>query len=290
MSLGVLSAVVLASLDVDWRAPESCPPPDVSLLSSATGKVQATIDNPSRATWILDLAFLEPFQATRRLELSSCTDVRRAARALLVLGLKGAEAFTTAPAPTPPPLTESSVELPPPPSPPAGPRLALSAGALASALTVPSFSPRLVIEGSLGVGAFEAAAMVRGGLPVVVAGGPTATAAVSIWPTLGGELLGCVSPSHARAVRPAVCGAMLGEWWQLRGQGVSDPRGGSSALVGLGAQARVTVELGSWLQLTAFLTARGHLLRPVAQFEGVDAVAAAPFSVEVGALLGLRRK
>jgi len=290
MSLTVLSAVVLASLDVAWRAPESCPPPDVSLLASATGKVQATVDNPSKATWLLELAFLEPFQATRRLELSSCTDVRRAARALLVLGLKGAEAFTTAPAPSPPPLTESAVEPLPSPPPTPGPRLALSAGALASALTVPSFSPRFLIEGSLGVGAFEAAVMLRGGLPVVVPGGPTATAAVSIWPTLGGELLGCFSPNHARTVRPAVCGAMLGEWWQLRGQGVSDPRSGSSALVGLGAHARVSIELGSWLQLTAFLTARGHLLRPVARFEGVDTVAAGPFSVELGALIGLNRK
>lgn len=291
MGLSVLSAVVLASLDVDWRAPETCPAPDLSLIAaSANGSARAIVTQPSRATWVLELDFLEPFQASRRLELSSCTDVRRAARALLVLGLKGAEAFNAAPVPppTPPPLTKSDVQpvaTPPEPS----PRFALRLGALAQALSTPAVTPRLALEGGVGTGPFDVSLMVRAGLPAQYQAGPTATSAVSIWPALGGELLGCFTPNPDRPVRPSFCGGALAEWWQLRGVGVSDPLAGSAPLLGAGAQVRLTVEVGTWLELTAFLSARAHLLRPVARFGGVDALSAGPFSLEAGALAGFSR-
>lgn len=285
MTLGLVTLVLAAGLDVRWSAPGTCEQPDLSLLASANGRAEVTVSNPAPATWQLELTFLEPFQATRHLELGSCADVRRAARALLLLGLKGAEAFRAEPPPSPPPLTES---VPEPTASPAPVQVSLALGALANVLAAPAVTPRLLLEARLSRGAFAGLLSVRGGLPASFAGGPIDGAAVIAWPAIGAELGGCLVLSPERRVRPAGCVMVLAEWWQLRGTGVSDPHVGSAALLGAGGRLEVALGLSDAIALTPFLAARGHLRRPSAQFDGSVALAAGALGLEAGLTVALR--
>jgi hypothetical protein len=284
MSLGIVTLLALAALDVRWHAPDACSAPDLSLLSaSESGRAEVHLTTPVFGTWVVDLTFVEPFEAARHLELATCADARRAVRALLVLGLKGADAFREAAVPlSPPPLIASEPE----PVPGAlSRRWALRAGALGSLLTLRATMPRFVLAGALRVGALEVELGVRTGLSEAFSSGPTTTASVTVWPVLGGELAGCFSPP-LRRLRPGVCATVLVEWWQLSGAGVSNPASGSAALLAAGAQARLAYPLGAGLEVGGAAAFRGHLRRPTAEFSGVEALAAGPVSLEFGAWLG----
>ncbi len=289
MMLGLLTVLLAGGLEVRWTAPPTCERPDLSLLTSENGRAEVTITTPSAATWVLDLAFVEPFQATRHLELGSCTDARRAARALLLLGLKGAEAFRDEPPPSPPPLTASE-PVPAPSPPPSSLHVTLRAGALGDAFAAPAVTPRFLVAAAVSIASFEGELAVRAGLPATFPGGPIDGAAISVWPTLGAEVAACLVLSPGRLVRPAACGTVLAEWWQLRGLGVSDPLGGSATLLGAGGQLKAVIALGDLLELVPFLNARAHLRRPSARFAGVSALDAGALSLEAGLAVGLRVK
>lgn len=289
MTPGLLTLLTLSALDVQWLAPPSCAAPDLSLLATgASGRAEVRITSDAPTRWVLELAFLEPFQATRRLELGSCADARRAARALLVLGLKGADAFQQAEVPLPAPPLTASEPLPPPP-PPApratGPVLTLRLQGLATVLALPAVTPRFGLAGALRFGALELELGVRAGVPATFPGGPTSTATVALWPTLGGELLGCLGVSVGR-LRPAGCASVVTEWWQLAGAGVSSPGRGSAALLSAGAVGRLGFTLGAGFELGVSVAFRGNLLRPTAEFAGQRALTTGPVTLEGGAFLG----
>lgn len=232
--------------------------------------------------WLLELQFLEPFTATRRLQLSTCSDARSAARALLVLGLQGAERFAQAPPPlSAPPLTTSDVIV----SAPSRARLGLRAGGWASFFSVPVPTPRISLMGVVLVRALELELSARTGFSTQFAGGPASGAAVRIWPTLGGEASGCWAPVFGRW-RLGVCGSALVEWWQLRGEGVSDPREGHGVSVALGPTAKLALELMPGLELGLNVAGRVALRRPEARFAGVPAVVAGPVALDLGLWLG----
>jgi hypothetical protein len=290
MLSGLFTLLTLSALDVRWLAPEACTAPDLSLLASTSnGAAEVRITTPTPATWVLQLTFLEPFQATRRLELGSCVDARRAARALLVLGLKGADAFQMTELPlAPPPLTASEpiapIETTPVPT-PAPLVLSVRLGALANAFTAPAPTPRFTLGGAVRVGVLEAELTARAGAPAIFPGGPTSSSAVSIWPVLGGELAGCFAPTFGRA-RFGACATLVGEWWRLEGQGVSSPSVGNAALVAIGAQGRVGFVLGAGFEAGVAVALRGNAIRPVARFGDVEALQAGPLGLEASAWVG----
>ncbi len=284
MTPGLFTALALGVLDVRWLAPETCPAPDLALLSTtAKGSAEVRLTTPPPATWLLELTFFEPFQATRRLELSSCADAKRAARALLLLGLKGDEAFQKTELPLPaPPLTTSELAVA---APPPGRLLSFRLGALAAFFTVPTPSPRFTLGASIRRGVIEVELVARAGVPALFAGGPTSTAAVSVWPVVGGELAGCFSPLVGR-VRLGACASFVGEWWRLSGQGISDPAVGDAALLALGGQGRAAFLFGAGFEAGITAALRGNAWQPVARFAGVDALQAGVLSLEVAAWVG----
>lgn len=295
MMPGLVTLLALSALDVRWLAPETCAAPDLSLLASTSnGVAEVLITTPTPATWVLELKFLEPFQATRRLELGSCVDARRAARALLVLGLKGADAFaeTELPVAAPPPTTVEPNEPTAPPVPPEVPPtplvIAVRLGALANFFTAPAPTPRFTLGAAVRLGVLEVELTARAGIPAVFAGGPTSASAISVWPALGGELAGCFSPTFGR-VRFGACGTVLGESWRLQGQGVSNPSSGSAALVAIGGQGRVTFALGAGFEAGVTVALRGNARRPVGRFGDVDALLAGPIGLEGAGWVGWSR-
>lgn len=296
MMTGLITALALSALDVRWLAPEACTAPDLSLLAStSSGSAEVRITTPTPATWLLELTFLQPFQATRRLELGSCVDARRAARALLVLGLKGAEAFQKTELPlAAPPLTTSeptpSTTLAPTPveRPPLPPRFGVRLGALVNFFTEPAPTPRFTLGASLGVGVLEFELTARAGAPAAFPGGPTSASTVSVWPVLGGELAGCFSPTFGR-VRLGACVTAVAEWWRLEGQGVSNPSVGNAALFAMGAQGRFAFALGAGFETGITVALRGNARRPVARFGDVDALQAGPAGLEAAGWVGWSR-
>jgi hypothetical protein len=286
MSFGALALLVAGSLDVAWLAPESCSVPDLAAITSGgTGAAVVRLSTTPAQRWVVDLSFTRPFTATRRLEVSSCDDARRAASALLLLGLKGAERFvadevTSAPPPPPPPPVE----------PPAEPAVhgAVRLGALAQAFTLPVVTPRFTLAGALGLGLLELELTVRAGVPATFTGGPTPTATVSLWPAFGGDLAACFAPSLG-SFRPAVCGTFVAELWSLRGSGVTNPDSGTGLFMAGGARARAAVVFGPGFEAGLFVSARVNVRRPVAEFDGTPAVTSGPFSLEAGGWLGWAR-
>ena len=289
MTSGLFNLLMLSALEVRWLGPESCPAPDLAPVSTtSSGVAEVRLTSPAPAAWLLELTFLEPFHATRRLELGSCADARRAVRVLLVLGLKGNDAFQqTEPALTGPPLTTREPIDAAATTGDAPPALVLSVhlGALATFLTVPAATPRVTLGAAVRRGVFEVELVARAGVPAAFAGGPTSTAAVSVWPVVGGELSGCFSPMVG-PLRLGACATLVGEWWRLEGQGVSAPAAGDAALVGLGGQGRVGFVLGGAFEAGLSATARGNLWRPAARFGALEALQASPFSLEAAAWVG----
>lgn len=290
MPFGVLVLVAVGALDVGWVAPESCPVPDLAAVTTGgTGSAVVRLSTTPTEKWVVDLTFTKPFTATRRLEVSSCDDARRAASALLQLGLKGAERFVTGevtteappPPPTPPPLVDEQ---------PVEPAVhgAVRLGALAHAFTLPVVAPRFTLAGALRLGVLELELTVRAGVPSTFAGGPTDTARVSIWPAFGGDLAACFAPSFG-AFRPAICGTFVGELWSLAGSGVSNPDSGTALFMAGGARARAAFVFGPGLEVGLQVSARGNVRRPVAEFEGTPAVSSGPFSLEAGGWVGWSR-
>ncbi|MDP1918776.1 MAG: hypothetical protein Q8L14_21185 [Myxococcales bacterium] len=292
MMPGLVTLLALSALDVRWLAPDTCTAPDLSLLASTSnGTAEVRITTPTPATWVLELKFLEPFQATRRLELGSCLDARRAARALLVLGLKGADAFEKTELPlAAPPLTTSDPSPPMAPSevPPTPLVISVRLGALANVFTAPAPTPRFTLGAALRLGVLEVELTARAGVPAVFAGGPTSASAISVWPALGGELAGCFSPTFGR-VRFGACGTVVGEWWRLEGQGVSNPSAGNAALVAIGGQGRVAFVLGAGFEAGVTVALRGNARRPVGRFGDVDALLAGPLGLEGAGWVGWSR-
>lgn len=291
MTLGLITVLAVSSLDVRWLAPEACAAPDFSLLAStSTGAAEVRITTLTQARWLLELTFLAPFQATRRLELGSCVDARRAARALLVLGLKGADAFQTTELPlAPPPLTTSEPLLPPTEARPGPttpfPVLSVRLGALANVFTEPAPTPRFTLAAAVRLGVLELELTARAGVPASFPGGPTSSSAVSIWPVLGGDLAGCFAPTFGR-VRLGVCATVVGEWWRLEGQGVSSPSVGNAALLAAGGQGRMSFALGAGFEAGITAALRGNLRRPVARFAEVEALSAGSVGLEASAWVG----
>ncbi|MBM4776557.1 MAG: hypothetical protein GQE15_02550 [Archangiaceae bacterium] len=287
MPFGVLLLVAVGGLDVGWVAPESCPLPDLAAVTSGgTGAAVVRLTTTPTARWLVDLTFNKPFTATRRLEVASCDDARRAASALLQLGLKGAERFvsgevTPEAPPTPPPLLDE-------PSPEPSVHGAVRLGALAHAFTLPDVAPRFTLAGALRLGVLELELTVRAGVPATFVAGPTDTARVSIWPAFGGDLAACFAPSIG-SFRPAICGTFVGELWSLVGSGVTNPDSGTGLLMSGGARARAAFVFGPGFEVGLQVAARANLRRPVAEFEGTPAVSSGPFSLEAGGWLGWSR-
>lgn len=291
MSFEVLALVAVGALDVGWLAPERCPVPDLAAITAdGSGAAVVRLSETLAGKWLVDLTFNKPFTATRRLEVSSCDDARRAASALLLLGLKGAERFvsgevdTAAPVPAPPPppplVDDQPVEAPI--------HGAVRLGALAHAFTLPAVGPRFTLGGALGLGALELELTVRAGVPVSFAAGPTDTARVSIWPAFGGDLAACFAPSIG-AFRPAVCGTVVGELWSLAGSGVTNPDSGTALFLATGARLRAAFVFGPGLEAGLHASLRANVRRPIAEFEGTPAVSSGPFSLEAGGWVGWSR-
>lgn len=277
----LVALISLQALQLDWRAPASCEAPAIS--TDAPGRITVTVTQPSAMQWVVELEFVEPFQAKRRLELSSCDDVRRATRVLVLLGLRGEQAFAaTVVTPGSPP-----VEPAPPPMPAVTVGITPRAGVQAQLFTLAVVTPRFELGAALTLGLFELGLDLRAGVPARFEGGPTGEAAVIIWPTLGATLSGCLSPQLGR-FRPAACAAALAEWWQLEGVGVTNPRRGTAALLALGLTARLAFALTTSLELSASVSGRVNVLRPVAQFDGVTTQSARAFGLELGGWLGWR--
>jgi hypothetical protein len=288
MMPGLVTLLALSALDVRWLAPETCTAPDLSLLAAtSTGSAEVRITTPTPATWLLELKFVEPFQATRRLELGSCVDARRAARALLVLGLKGADAFQTTELPLAPPPLTASEPITPTEATPTGlpPVLSVRLGALANVFTAPAPTPRFTLGAAIRRGALELEVTARAGVPALFPGGPTRESAVSVWPVLGGDLAGCFTPTFGRA-RVGLCATLVAEWWRLEGQGVSNPGVGSAALLAIGGQGRVGFALGARFEVGVSVALRGNAIRPVARFGDVEALQAGPLGLEASAWVG----
>jgi hypothetical protein len=292
MTSGLFTLLALSTLDVRWLAPPECTAPDLSVLASTSnGSAEVRLTTSAPATWLLELTFLEPFQATRRLELGSCVDARRATRALLMLGLQGAEAFEkTHLAPATPPLLSSEPlartgVAPKPPEVRPTPRLALRLGALANVFTEPAPTPRFTLGAAVRIGVLEVELTARAGVPALFAGGPTSSSAVSLWPVLGGEFSGCFSPPFGR-VRLGACATVVGEWWRLEGQGVSNPSAGNASLLAVGGQGRAGFLLGAGFEAGVSVALRGHARRPVARFGDFDALQPGPFGLEATGWVG----
>lgn len=293
MMLGIATLLSLSALDVRWTAPAGCSLPDLAELTAGTnGSAVVRITNGAPRRWGVDLTFLKPFQGTRHLDVTSCDDANRAARALLVLGLRGSEAFleedVSAP-PAPPPPTQSAPQLSAVPIEVtrAGPVMSggVRTGALANVLGLPATTPRFWVSGVLRVGSLELELAVRAGVPGVWPGGPTSTSSVAVWPTLGAELAGCYGPRLGR-FRPAACALVVAERWEVRGAGVSDPRTGLGALVGVGARAHLAFSLGAGFEVGTRMALLGNVRRPVAEFDDVASLSAGPISFEAGGWLG----
>ncbi len=290
MLLSLVTLFSLTALDLRWNAPDGCALPDLAeITAGANGAAAVRITNGRPSSWAVDLTFLKPFQGTRHLELTSCADANRAARALLVLGLKGSDAFlaedvatAAPPAPSPPNVTTSTLVIER-----EGTRLSggVRTGALANLFGLPAATPRFFLAGMLRVGAIELELGVRTGVTATWAGGPTSTAAVSVWPSIGGELAGCFSPRLAR-FRPAACALVVAERWEMAGLGIANPASGVSTLVGIGGRARLGFSLGAGFEVGVLAALLGFVRRPVAQFEGVPSLAAGAFGFEAGAWLG----
>lgn len=288
MSFGVLALLAVGALDVGWLAPETCSVPDLATITAGgSGAAVVRLSTTPTGKWLVDLTFNKPFTATRRLEVSSCDDARRAAGALLLLGLKGAERFVAdevtpqAPPPTPPPLPDDR---------PLEPAVhgAVRIGALAQAFTLPIIAPRFTLAGALRFGLFEVELTLRAGVPAIFVAGPTDTARVSIWPAFGGDLAACFAPSIG-AFRPALCGTVVGELWTLAGTGVTNPDSGTGLFVSGGGRARAAFVFGPGFEVGLQVSARANLRRPVAEFEGTPAVSSGPFNLEAGGWLGWSR-
>lgn len=288
MPFGVLALLAVGALDVGWLAPESCPVPDLAAITTGgSGAAVVRLGTTPAGKWLVDLTFNKPFTATRRLEVSSCDDARRAASALLVLGLKGAERFvsgevtTDPPPPTPPPLVDDR----PVESPVHG---AVRLGALAHGFTLPAVGPRFTLGGALRLGVLELELTIRAGVPMIFAGGPTDTARVTIWPAFGGDLAACFAPSLG-AFRPGVCATFVGELWSLAGSGVTNPDSGTALFMSAGARLRAAFVFGPGLEVGLQASFRGNVRRPLAEFEGTPAVSSGPFSLEAGGWVGWSR-
>jgi hypothetical protein len=281
----MLAAVlVFGALDVQWRAAPSCPAPDLSRLADSNGRAVVQLQHEA-STWRLELTFVEPFEATRVLELSSCADAQRAARALLVLGLQGAEAFRASEVPVSPPPAVAAPVAPAPAEPSRPVSVSARAGGLFSFASVPAGSGRFFAGADVRVGFFEVGLAARVGLPITFAAPGIDGGTVTMWPTLGGELTACWAPRSGRFTFGA-CGSLAVEWWQLTGQGVTDPGQGSAAWVALGPLARVTWRLVSSLEVGGALAFRAALRRPTAVLDGREVASAGPVSFEAQAFVG----
>ncbi|MDX2009346.1 MAG: hypothetical protein SFW67_04100 [Myxococcaceae bacterium] len=283
----MLAAVlVFGALDVQWRAPPSCPAPDLSRLADSNGRAVVQLEADAASTWRLELTFVEPFEASRVLELSSCADAQRAARALLVLGLQGAEAFRASEVPvSAPPTVAPSAVTPPPVDRPTPVTVTARAGGLFSFASVPAGSGRFLAGADVRVGFFEAGLGLRVGLPIRFAASGIDGGAVTMWPTLGGEVTACWAPRSGRFTFGA-CGSLAAEWWQLTGQGVTDPGRGDAAWVAAGPLARATWRLVSSLEVGGALAFRAALRRPTAVLDGREVASAGPVSFEAQAFVG----
>ncbi len=290
MLLSLATLFSLTALDLRWNAPDGCALPDLAeITAGASGAAAVRITNGRPNSWAIDLTFLKPFQGTRHLELTSCADANRAARALLVLGLRGADAFlledvatSAPPAPPPPQVTTSTIVVER-----EGARISggVRTGAVANLFGLPGATPRFFLAGVLRVGAIELELGVRTGVTSTWAGGPTTTAAVSVWPSIGGELAGCFGPRLSR-FRPAACALLVAERWELAGLGVTNPASGVGTLVGIGGRARLGFSLGAGFEVGILASLLGVVRRPVAEFEGVRTLAAGAYGFEAGAWLG----
>ncbi|MCA2980667.1 MAG: hypothetical protein INH41_30885 [Myxococcaceae bacterium] len=275
----LVAALACGALEVQWLAPEACPAPDLSRLSASSGRAVARLEQPAAGTWRLTLTFVEPFRADRALELSSCDDARRAARALLVLGLQGAEAFQAFEAPvSPPPIVEAPA--------PRRVEVAARVGGAGAVGAAPGLSGRFVAGVDVRVAGFAVGLWARAGLPVDYATAVEGSR-VRLWPVAGGELTGCWAPRVGRLTFGA-CGSLALEWWRLTGLGVTDPGQGSAAALSLGPLARLTVRAVAALELGVAAAVRVAALRPAALLDGREVLSAAPVGVEAQAFVGWR--
>lgn len=293
MSGSLILLVAVGALDVRWGAPPSCPVPDLKEFTEGSdGAAVVRIEPGERAAWLVDLTFLRPFQATRRLELQSCGDANRAARALLVLGLRGSDEFlggevSTAPADPPPPPPIVSASLAPEPEAPALTGF-LHVGAVAHLVTLPAATGRARVGGGVRYAWLQAELGVRTGTTAAFSGlaaAPTQTAEVVVWPMLGVDLSACWAPVTGR-FRAHACASGVVEGWQLQGRGVSNPTSGLGVLAGVGALLGANFRLVAGLEVGASAAARVHLIRPAAGFSGVPALTASPLGLELGAWVG----
>ena len=285
VGVGVVVIWALASVEVSWTAPPSCPAPEWTLPASARGRVQVMLRGEAGAIWNLEVDFLEPFQASRHLELESCAAARHAARVLLVLGLRGDYDARVTRSPLQPP---GSAELVPTVSstPPESPVMKLRLGTGASFATLPAVTPRLSLGAALRLGQLELGLDLRAGLPARFPDSDAAGRTVVVWPTLGAELGGCWAP-HVGPLRLGACVIALAEWWQLFAEGVGQRRQGSAALLGLGASMRAALWLSGPMEVGLQLSGRAHLRRPEAVVDGSPVLSAGLFGLEAGVWVGM---
>lgn len=267
MSAGLAAVITLisgASLDFEWIAPASCPPPEVvrARLGPVSGTARATVTE--RATdWLLQVRANE---SVRELTSRSCEEAADAAVLIIQLALSATPPETIVELPLEP--TRAPAEEPAPAAPPWRFHAALHVGAIVGWLPQPL--------GHLGVTfTAERQALVllvqaQTSLPQRYAAGGGSTAAVAMHLLLDAQAGACwaftVGPLRAGPCAVVGLGAL-----SVEGLNVAAPKTSTVFVPHGGAGLRASLALGEWFELSAGLLGRASA-RPQVSFHGSSPV------------------
>jgi hypothetical protein len=274
-------------IELDWRAPPSCPGPaevlarvdrhrDPAVVARVPLHASAVVDGDDARGWTLALATRQgDALGDRSLAGASCDELADAAALILALSLRDEPETSAGASPPRPPVT------PPVVSPARAPwrfSARLAGGANAGLVPGVSLAPTLALT------------LTRGGWRAELTGA-WVFAARAVSPSGAGAMLGawgvgvrgCAVPL-AGAVEVDVCaastaGAMYGESFA-----VSAPAAGETLWWGVGARVSAALRVGEFFALRAGADGSVLLLRPEVSIDGVGIVhRASPLVTDVWA-------
>ncbi len=275
LATSLLSVPAAAALDVDWRAPGDCPPPEAltEVLAPLDGRAEVSLDAVNDG-WRVTVRFTEPSPGEREVEAGSCEEAAHAALLLLRLGSGEAPA---APPPEEPPAPEvETEEVPPTPEPPPVPwRFSVTGGVALDVGTAPQPEPRLTVSAAVSRGLFRGALDVRVGLPAAWSD------SLRVHRAFEAQAAGCLNFEPGPVVLAPCAAVAAGTWSATRNRTT-----GHSAVVSMGPQLRFHVPLEVGLEFGALAGLRFNLVRPE-PFDGggvifTTPVAAADFQLTAG--------
>jgi hypothetical protein len=280
---GTVFLLVATISPVTWVAPESCSSPDFSALSlPADGTVEVKLDSPGETVWNLEIQFLTPFLATRKITLGSCGESQKTALVLIQLAFSGTKSVPVVPAAQmkqPQVFVEEiehDISIVP----------FAHLGAVVSAGTLSRPTTRFVFAGGIRVASFEIELNARTSIPSIQLI-PSTQSEVSIWPALGTELVGCWSPLVGHFTLGGCVTAVI-EWWRFAGLSGFEPEPLRSVLAGIGVQARISYTLDSGIMFGLAASMRINVSRPGISFDGERFLTAGPQNLDLGAWIGFR--